>query len=532
VKNVAKGSVADAEETILWRGLSESVLFFPADTMPEAMWYAIAVTAAIAALILRKLLNPLLGSDNPYHTAWAAVVFSAWYCGLRPALVTVVITSVGVWYWFLPPYHSFAIQSYTKLFGMLGFLAFSAVIVLLGENTRRIARERKRAEARLREAHEKLADRVRERTAALDERTAALEQKTAEVIEKAMLLDLANDAIFVKSASGTIAYWNDGAARLYGWTRNEGLGHSPAELLRSEYPIPLSEIEGQDNWEGEIHHTKRDGSRIVVASRWTKIRDSGGKLAGWLEINTDITSRKRAEDAARALSRRLLILQDEERRRIAKELHDSLGQYLAALKMNLDGLPSLNPKQSAAVVSESSQIVDKCLTETRTISHLLHPPLLDEAGFGSAARWYVEGFARRSGIGVNLELPQELMRLHPDVALALFRALQECLTNIHKHADSSLVDIRMTQEAKQVRLEVADNGKGIAKDRLHHLLGGAAKVGVGIAGMRERFRDLGGSLEIRSNGRGTLVIVTIPVAYGSANDSGKDSESKRTVSVA
>jgi len=448
---------------------------------------------------------------------------------------------VGVWYWFLPPYGSFAIESQTKIFGMLGFLAFSAVIVLLGENTRRITINREPAEAKLRETHGRLEDRVPETTAQLEERTAALQQKTvqleertaslqektAEVLEKATLLDLANDAIFVKSASGTISYWNEGATRLYGWTMTEALGRSPDKLLHSEYPIPLSEIESGDDWEGEICHTKRDGSRIIVASRWTKIRDSDGNPGGWLEINTDITSRKRAEDAARRLSGRLLTLQDEERRRIAKELHDSLGQYLAALKMNLDRFPSLTPEQSAAIASESSQIVDKCLTETRTISHLLHPPLLDEAGFGSAARWYVEGFARRSGIAVNLDLPQELMRLHPDVELALFRAVQECLTNIHKHAGSSLVDIRMTQDAKQVRLEIADNGKGIPKDQLRRLRRGTTEVGVGIAGMRERFRELGGSLEIVSNHKGTTIIVTAPLLHGSAIDSGKHSKSKR-----
>jgi two-component system, NarL family, sensor kinase len=136
--------------------------------------------------------------------------------------------------------------------------------------------------------------------------------------------------------------------------------------------------------------------------------------------------------------------------------------------MNLDGFPAPTPPQ-AAVVSESSEIVDKCLTETRTISHLLHPPLLDEAGFGSAARWYVEGFARRSGIEVNLDLPQDLIRLHPDVEIALFRAVQECLTNIHKHAGSSLVDIRMTQDPKQVRLEIKDNGQGVPRERLNRV---------------------------------------------------------------
>jgi len=381
-----------------------------------------------------------------------------------------------------------------------------------------------RAQEELREAHEKLKNRDKANTV-------VLEHKSAEVIEKAMLLDMANDAIFVKSANGTISYWNQGATRLYGWTMTEALGHSPAKLLQSEYPIPLSEIENRDEWEGEIRHTKRDGTRITVVSRWTKIQDSKGNPAGWLEINTDITPRKRAEASARALSGRILTLQDEERRRIARGLHDSLGQYLTALKMNLDGFPSLTPEQSAVVASESSQIVDKCLTETRTISYLLHPPLLDEAGFGAAARWYVEGFSRRSGIAVNLDLPQERVRLHQDVEIALFRAVQESLTNIHKHANSSLVDIRMTQDSKQVRLEIQDNGQGIPKDRLKRLLEGSAEVGVGIAGMCERFRELGGSLELRSTRKGTTVIVTAPVPQGAAVGSAEDRDFTRSVST-
>ena len=379
-----------------------------------------------------------------------------------------------------------------------------------------------KSEDALVKARGELEDRVKERTA-------ELEKQTAELSQKAALLDLANDAIFVKSASGTISYWNEGATRLYGWTTTEALGRSPVELLQSEYPIPLGEIENSDNWEGQIYHTKKDGSRIVVVSRWTKIRDSNGDVAGWLEINTDTTSRKAAEDAARALSGRILTLQDEERRRIAKGLHDSLGQYLAALKMNLDGFPLPTPEQ-AVVVADSQEMVEKCLTETRTISHLLHPPLLDEAGFSSAAQWFIEGFAKRSGIAVNLDLPQELMRLHPDVEIALFRAVQECLTNIHKHAGSSLVDILMTQDTKQVRLQISDNGKGIPMERLHRLQDGAAQVGVGIAGMRERFRQLGGSLEVRSNVTGTTIVLTIPLPKGSTVDSTEDST--RSVSAA
>ncbi|MGH9646277.1 MAG: sensor histidine kinase, partial [Bryobacteraceae bacterium] len=266
-----------------------------------------------------------------------------------------------------------------------------------------------------------------------------------------------------------------------------------------------------------------DGSRIVVASRWTTLRDKEGKAAGWLEINTDITARKRAEEAARSLSGRLLTLQDDERRRIARELHDSLGQYLAALKMNLDRIPTM--------VSECTGIVEKCLTETRTISHLLHPPLLDESGFASAARWYIDGFAQRSGIKVNLDLPPQLGRLHSDVEIALFRAVQEALTNVHRHSGGSEVDIRVTLDEDRVRLEVEDNGHGIPQERLQALLGGDAETGVGIAGMRERMRELGGSLEIHSQS-GTQVIVTVPVTDKRAGQSSGNGGSMRTVSAA
>jgi PAS domain S-box-containing protein len=369
---------------------------------------------------------------------------------------------------------------------------------------KRRSKERpERVEAELRQSNQELEHRVKERTAELG-------HKVVEIRKKAALLDLANDAIFVKTADGKISYWNRGAERLYGWTMSEALGHSPAELLHSEYPIPLEEIESRDGWEGEIRHTTRNRSRIVVASRWTKLRDNDGEPAGWLEINTDITPRKRAEAAARSLSGRILTLQDEERRKIARGLHDSLGQYLAALKMNLDLLATSDGNREK-LTSECSAIVDRCLTETRTISHLLHPPLLDEAGFGSAARWYVDGFAQRSGIKVNIDLPPRLDRLPKDAEIALFRVVQEGLTNVHRHSGASAVDISVGVDAKRVHLEISDNGRGIPKNRLTHMTDGDGEVGVGIAGMRERVRELRGSLEIKSDRRGTKVIVAIPL---------------------
>jgi PAS domain S-box-containing protein len=356
---------------------------------------------------------------------------------------------------------------------------------------------------------------------ALKERTRELEQNTVQLAYQAELLDLANDAILVRTAADEISYWNEGAERLYGWAREEVLGKSLHKVLRTEFPVSLPEILQSDRWEGELRHRRKDGSKIVVASRWTTLRDHNGKPVGSLEINTDVTARRRAEEAARSLSGRILTLQDDERRRIARGLHDSLGQYLAALAMKLDLLSTQGGKRAKSIL-ECSQLVEQCLSETRTISHLLHPPLLDEAGIGSAVRLYVDGFAQRSGIQVHLDLPPELDRLQEDIEIALFRAVQEALTNVHRHSGSSSVYICINLDAEQVRLEIKDNGRGIPKKHLTLLTEGDAGSGVGIAGMRERVRELRGSLEIQSDKTGTRVLIVIPSMPRSSVDSAHD----------
>jgi PAS domain S-box-containing protein len=463
--------------------------------------YALGILAGISALLLRGMLDPLVKDQDPYHSLWLAVIFTAWYCGVGPSIVAVFIGAAGVWYWFLPPYHSFGLKSASDTFDMLVFLLFAAIVIGVGEAARRLMFKHDQAEEQLRKAHEGLEYRVKERTT-------VLEQKTAELSEKAALLEMTNDAILVKNSDRIISYWNHGAEMLYGWSKREALGQPAYDLLLTQFPIPVNKIEASDYWEGELRHVRRDGKPISVASRWNRVKDKSGHPVGWLEINTDISGRKRMEDAARSLSARILTLQDDERRRIARGLHDSLGQYLAALKMNVHMLAGAAENQRAV---ECLDIIDKCIAETRTISHLLHPPLLDEAGFGSAARWYIDGFAQRSGIRVNLNLPSDLARLSREAETALFRVLQEGLSNVHRHAASSQVHIRLGVERDCLRLEINDNGHGIPAERLQHLNDGAAEVGVGIAGMRERMRELGGSLEIGSDSSGTRLRVTIPV---------------------
>ena len=153
-------------------------------------------------------------------------------------------------------------------------------------------------------------------------------------------------------------------------------------MLHTKFPAPLSEITASDRWEGELQQTKRDGTLIIAASRWTTLRNLDSGSAEWLEINTDITARKQAEEAARRLSGRLLQLQDEERRKIARELHDSLGQYLTGLKINLEIAPTIAEKDKPALLAECSRMVDECLSETRTISYLLHPIAQSSAAAG------------------------------------------------------------------------------------------------------------------------------------------------------
>jgi PAS domain S-box-containing protein len=346
----------------------------------------------------------------------------------------------------------------------------------------------------------------------IERRTAEIEHKTEQSKEQARFLDLANDAIFVRTARDKVSYWNQGAERLYGWTKGEALGRLTHELLHTRFSTPLSEIRKVEYWEGELVHVKRDGSEITVSSRWTTLRDRDGKFDGWLEINTDITARRRAEDAARRLSGRILSLQDDERRRIARGLHDSLGQYLIGIKINLDLLSGMvKEAREHELVSECLKVTQECLSETRTISHLLHPPLLDEAGFASAARWYCEGFAERSGLDVALDISPDLERMDRDLETTLFRILQEALTNVHRHSGGTTVRIVLELDAERVQLEVRDNGKGISEDRLRRMSEDGSLTGVGLAGMRERVRELGGSLVISSASPGTTITVIIPV---------------------
>jgi len=213
------------------------------------------------------------------------------------------------------------------------------------------------------------------------------------------------------------------------------------------------------------------------------------------------------------LNARMTVLQEEERRRIARELHDSVGQILVAISMNSVLVEAESHKLSpdaAQRISENAAMVEEASKQIRTISHLLHPPLLDEVGLASALQWYVEGFSERSKIDAKLDIPREFAGLSKEMELSIFRVVQECLTNIHRHAGSPTAGIRIVQDEACLRVEIEDAGKGIPFEK-RSALGSSAPTGLGLRGMRERLRQLGGTLQVQSNSPGTRVTAVLPV---------------------
>ncbi len=284
----------------------------------------------------------------------------------------------------------------------------------------------------------------------------------------------------------------------------------------------------------------REGAFRWHLCRFVPLHNSSNQVEGWVAAAVDVEEQKVRErelvlsqrdlqmakemlelrvqertQAYAALSARLMTIQDEERRRLARDLHDGVGQFLAAIKMNLDTLrQTYSPKSEteSKSLTESCALLDMCLTEVRTLSYLLHPPLLDDCGFGPAARWLVEGFADRSGISVELSIDKDLGRLPSEIEVVLFRILQESLSNIHRHARATTANISVRTHEEWIEMTIRDNGSGLSDEQLRlfqTVSFDGASVGVGIAGMRERVRDLGGKLSFIGDG-GTTIVVRLP----------------------
>jgi PAS domain S-box-containing protein len=390
--------------------------------------------------------------------------------------------------------------------------------------------QRKEAEKILRIAHDQLEDRVRVRTAELagtaanlrkeisDRRRAEEELRESERRFSDMLRNLELVSVML-DRDAHITYCNDYLLQLTGWRREEVIGRDWFEIFLP--PEIVNELEGVHStlledqpaaWHYENEIVTRSGARRLIRWNNSVLRSASGDVIGSASIGEDITERKQTEEALRRLSVSLLQTQDEERRRIARELHDSTGQKLAVLAMNL----SLIGKSAEALdvparktLAESLALLDQSSREIRTLSYLLHPPLLDERGLAAAVRWFADGFSQRSGVQVTLEVPPDLQRLPEEIEMALFRIVQEGLTNIHRHSGSSTARIRLVVDRDHVQLKVQDAGRGLSGPRVDD---NVAALGVGITGMRERVKQLGGQMEMETGARGTTVRVIVPLA--------------------
>jgi PAS domain S-box-containing protein len=383
---------------------------------------------------------------------------------------------------------------------------------------------------------------------------AQLQQKTR-VLEKELALRQSEErfrllveavqdyAIFMLNPEGIITSWNIGAERLKGYKTAEILGKHfscfyPEEDVRNGKPQWELVIAAKESrFEDEGWRLRKDGSRFWANVIITAVRNVQGELLGFAKVTRDFTERMQAhraldkevaerriaqqqlaesERSLRELSLHLLRTQDEERRRIGRELHDSLGQYLAVLKMKLHSLELVcgeepgNP--AVREVAECIMLTDNSIKEVRTVSYLLYPPMLDEIGLKSAIPWYLDGFSERSGIKTTFEVQSGLGRLSRDAELALFRVLQESLTNVHRHSGSSTAGVQLLAKDGRCVLVIEDTGKGISSEYLEQAgKNWIAAPGVGLRGMNERMRQLGGELEIVSSQGGTTVRAMIPM---------------------
>jgi signal transduction histidine kinase len=296
----------------------------------------------------------------------------------------------------------------------------------------------------------------------------------------------------------------------------------------------------------ELEHRVRrtDGTLGWTYSRAVPLLDPNGAIVEWFGAASDVTARREAEERyrklaqtldaevrartreleeqsnqVRELSWRLLRSQDDERRHIARELHDSAGQTLTVLGINLAQLAQKAARNAPEVATEAEKIqetVQQLHREIRTTSYLLHPPLLDETGLYSAINWYVQGLQERSRVELRFDCSETFGRLPPEMELVIFRLVQECLTNIHRHSASKAASIRLSRESSQITLEIRDQGKGMSRERLAEIQSG--RSGVGITGMRERLRQFAGTLAIESGDSGTCVFATIPVPKDATPD--------------
>ncbi len=420
--------------------------------------------------------------------------------------------------------------------GAVDYLSVPIVPEVLRAKVRVFA-ELHRKNQQLERLNSELERRVAERTVELEHKARDLEKLNVELAQKNQELDAivqtAPDIIFSRNPDGSRDYISgrfyeytgasQGSASGFGWldyVHPDDKTYSLAQWIHS--------VETGETYESEYRLRGADSQYRWFRARAVPLRDTQGALQKWYGTCSDIHDSKVLEQsirenaielermvesrtaALRRLSNRMMTLQDEERRRIAREIHDGLGQELAAAKMILDGILSKDSSPAMQHASmEASQLVDRAIQQVRTISHLLHPPLLDEVGLISALRWFLEGLSDRSGINVRLDVqPPDFSRLKSEVETAIFRIVQEALTNMFRHSGARNGNVSVVQKNGTILVTVQDDGKGIEEQVIQFR---PESVGVGIGGMRQRVMELGGSLRLSNANPGTIVEVIIPI---------------------
>ena len=356
-----------------------------------------------------------------------------------------------------------------------------------------------------------------------------------------LLVETIEEGAATLSDDGTVLYSNKSFAAFFGVPLEKFIGaplHNFVSGNDAEFLKTLILGARLASTRGEIRLLRKNGKPRTIRLTLSPNRELG--LEAICAVATELTEIVDANEALRVtetslrqLSARLLQLQDEERRRIARDLHDVTGQKVAVLSMSLDRLARLmgqSKPETQESIKESREVVGQIGEEIRTLSYILHPPLLDECGLASAVHWYAEGFQKRSGIKLEVAVDADVPRLSIDAETTLFRVVQESLTNVHRYSASSAAKIRISQDSGAVQLEIIDYGQGIKTGAARAKLDGPAPLGVGIPGMRERLHQLGGSLSVDFGTNGTRVAATLPIKK--AGEEFEDGESRSSLSFA
>lgn len=395
-----------------------------------------------------------------------------------------------------------------------------------------------RKNKQLERLNSELEQRVAERTAELQQKAVTLHRLNRDLAQKNQELDAivqtAPDIIFSRNPDGSRDYISSRFYEYTGAAPDTAVGYGWLEYVHPDdkdgsLAAWLKSVQSGKAYECDYRLRQSDGQYRWYRARAVPLRDGHGEIVKWYGTCSDIHDSKLLEQsirenavelermvesrtaALRRLSNRMMTMQDEERRRIAREIHDGLGQELAAAKMILDGIMAKDTSPGMRQASlETSQLIDRAIQQVRTISHLLHPPLLDEVGLVSALRWFLEGLSERSGINVVLEVnPPELGRLRSELETAIFRIVQEALTNMFRHSGARNGSVTVAESNGLIAVTVRDDGKGIEEQVIQLR---PESVGVGIGGMRQRVTELGGTLRLSNANPGTIVEVVIPSA--------------------